>query len=66
MLTGIEPLLKWTPVAGAILMVAIGYGQLSSDVKNLQSTQSQQFILIEHQLADITLQLETYNAKNNR
>ncbi len=57
MISGLEPILKWSPIAGAIFMVAVGYGQLSSDIRNLQTTQVQQFSLIQAQLAAIDSRL---------
>ena len=60
MVTGLEmfaPVLKWSPIAGAIILSAVAYGTLSSDVKNIQQNQVQQFTLIQNQLAAIQFDL---------
>ena len=52
-MTGLEPMLKFFPLAGFILAGAIGYGQIQADINNLQETQKQQFQLIQDQLKEI-------------
>ena len=56
-MTGFEVVFKYAPIAGAVLIAAMGYGELSSTVKHLESTQSIQFQLIESQLAAINANL---------
>lgn len=53
-MTGLEPILKFTPIAGFILAAVMGYGQIQADIKNLTETQKQQFTLIQDQLQQIS------------
>lgn len=52
-MTGLEPLFKIMPIAGFILAAVMGYGELKSDIKHLDSTQTKHFDLIQHQLDQI-------------
>ncbi len=61
-MTGIEPLIKVWPVAAAICLGLIAYGEIRADIKNLQNIQTVQYQTIQAELNTIQQELTQINS----
>ena len=52
-MTGLETILKFSPLVGACVFALIGFGELKSDIKNIYTLQQQQYEAIQKQLDNI-------------